>query len=103
MTNNFQLTEATVFPDLNAKEQQPADYSRMTLSLNTLRYKHFRGVLQYPEQDQMHHLMLVVTGLSESDLGELTPDDSAEVSNIVFNAMKKYIQLGKTIVKSLNE
>lgn len=99
----IQLTEPTAFPDLNAKEQQPADFQRTTLTLQPLRYKHFRGVLQYPEQDQMHHLMLNMTGLTETDLGELTPDDSAEISNIVFNAMKKYIQLGKTIVKSLNE
>lgn len=103
MSNIFQLTEATIFPDLNAKEQQSADHSRTTLNLQTLRYKHFRAVLQYPEQDQMHHLMLSMTGLTEDDLGELTPDDSAEISKIIFDAMKKYIQLGKTIVKSLNE
>ena len=99
--NTFQLSEPTVFADLNKKETKEADYVRSALPLNRLKYKHFRDVMKYPEADQMHHLMLEMTGLSESDLGELSPDDAAEISSIIFEAMKKYIQLGQRILKGL--
>jgi hypothetical protein len=95
----FTLSEATVFPDLNAKENLPAEHTRPSIPLISLKYKHFRSVLQYPEIDQMHHLMLAVTNLSEDDMGELSPNDAAEISRIIFQSMKKYMELGQTIMK----
>jgi hypothetical protein len=95
----FTLSEATVFSDLNAKENLPAAHERMSIPLISLKYKHFRSVLQYPEVDQMHHLMLAVTNLSENDMGELSPNDAAEISRIIFQSMKKYMELGQTIMK----
>ena len=97
--STFTLSEATVFADLNAKENQPATHARTTIPLISLKYKHFRSVLQYPEVDQMHHLMLAVTNLSEDDMGELSPNDAAEISRIIFQSMKKYMELGQTIMK----
>jgi hypothetical protein len=99
MTKTYNLSEPSIFPDLNKKENQPADHTRAAIELISLKYKHFRSVLQYPEMDQMHHLMIAITGLSEDDLGELCPDDAAEISRIIFQSMKKYMELGQTIMK----
>jgi hypothetical protein len=97
----IQLDEPTVFLDLNKKEGVAADFERSELKLNSLKYKHFRAVLQYPEADQMHHLMLAMTGLSENDLGELSPATAAEISGLVFESMKEYLKLGQKIIKNI--
>ena len=97
----FQITEPTIFPELNQKEGLDPNHERSSLPLNKLKYKDFREIVKYPEEDQMHHLMLEMTGLSESDLGELSPDDAAEISTIIYEAMKKYIQLGQKILSGL--
>ncbi len=52
---------------------------------------------------ELPQIMLMMTGLSENDLGELNADDAAEVSKLIFSAMKKYMDLGKQIVQSMNE
>ncbi len=103
MSTTLKLTEPTVFNDLNKTKNRPPESETTELPLITLKYKHFRDVLKYPERDQMHHLMLMMTGLSENDLGELNADDAAEVSKLIFSAMKKYMDLGKQIVQSMNE
>jgi hypothetical protein len=96
---NFTLSEPTIFPELNKKQGKPADDAVNEIPLATLKYKHFREVVKYPEQDQMHHLMMAITGLSEDDIGELTPNDAAGISAIIFEAMKKYFELGQKIIK----
>lgn len=98
---SIQLEEPTIFLDLNKKENQPDDFARTELTLAPLKYKHFRSVVQYPEADQMHHLMLAMTGLSEDDLGELSPASAAEVSGLVFDSMKEYLKLGQKIIKNI--
>jgi hypothetical protein len=97
----FNLSEGTVFPDLNKKEGKDAEHERDLLQLTTLKYKHFRKALTYPEQDQMHHLMIAMTNLSEDDLGELSPKDAAGISAMIFQAMKEYMKLGKQIVEGM--
>jgi hypothetical protein len=99
----FILSEPTIFPDLNEKEQRDPGFARNEIERVTLKYKHFRAVLKYPEEEQMHQLMMSITGLSDNDLGELTPDDAATISHAVFNSMKKYMDLGKTILKGMKE
>lgn len=99
----FNLSEPTVFPDLNKNENQAPDFSRNELTINALKYKHFRAVIKYPEADQMHQLMLVMTGLSEDDMGELTPTDAAGISQIIFQSMKKYMELGQQIIKGFDK
>lgn len=100
---SFKLEEATVFPQLNKKEGKDADYARDELSLISLKYKHFRDVLKYPERDQLHHLMMTATGLSEVDLGELTPNDAAEISAYVLNSIKKFMDLSRNVMKTFDE
>jgi len=99
---NLTLSEATIFADFNAENNLEENNALTEITLSRLKYKHFREVAKYPEQDQMHHLMLSLTRLSEDDLGELLPDDAAEISKIIFEAMQKYIQLGQNIVGTMN-
>lgn len=99
----FNLTEPTVFADLNKKEGKEMEFVRNELTLKGLKYKHFRSILSYPEEDQMHQLMLSITGLSDNDVGELTPNDAAEISHIIFDSMKKYMELGQKIMKNVEK
>lgn len=99
----FKLSEPTIFPGLNKTETQEPHFERSEIQLNTLKYKHFRSVLKYPEEDQMHQLMLALTGLTEDDLGELTPTDAAEISHLIFQSMKKYMELGQQILKGMDK
>lgn len=103
MKKTITLQEATAFPDLNRAESKEANFERTELAINSLKYKNFRSVMQYPEQDQMHHLMMALTGLSENDIGELTPHDAAQLSGIVFDAMKEYMELGRRVAKNLSD
>lgn len=100
MTTQINLSEPTVFPNLNQSEGKEPNTVRTTLQLNTLKYKHFRAVLSYPEEEQMHRLMLSMTGLTEDDIGELTPNDAAEISQIIFQSVKKYMELAQQILKT---
>lgn len=97
----LKLQEATAFPDLNAAEGKDVGFERDSLSLTSLKYKHFRAVAQKPDEDQMHYLMMQMTGLSDDDLGELLPGDAAKLSELVFDSMKEYMQLGQKIVKNM--
>jgi hypothetical protein len=97
------LSEPTIFPDLNRIEKKEPDHARDELELTKLKYKHFRSIMQHPEQDQMHYLMMTMTGLSEDDIGELSPDDAAKISAAVFESMQSYMDLGKKIVKKLED
>jgi hypothetical protein len=99
----FQLSEPTAFSDLNKNEGRELDYERDAIELKTLKYKHFRSVLKYPEEDQMHQLMLAMTGLTEDDIGELTPSDAAEISHLIFQSMKKYMELGQQILRGMEK
>ncbi len=97
------LSEPTIFPDLNKHDGEDAKHERQELKLNSLKYKHFRAVMQQPAEDQMHHLMKALTGLSEKDIGELSPVDAAEISGLIFDSMKQYMELGKKIAKGIQE
>lgn len=99
----IKLNEPTIFPDLNKTGQKEPNFAHDELPLNGLKYKHFREVMKKPADDQMHHLMKALTGLSENDLGELSPIDAAEISSIIFNSMKSYMDLGKKIAKGIQE
>lgn len=99
----FTLSEPTVFPDFNKKNGKEAEFQLTELQLQPLKYKHFREIAKFPEEDQMHRLMLSMTGLTENDIGELTPDDAAGISQIIFESMKKYFELGQKIIKGLEK
>jgi hypothetical protein len=103
MMNAFTLSEPTVFPDFNKKSGRDAAYAVTELQLHSLKYKHFREIAKFPEEDQMHRLMLSMTGLTEEDIGELTPNDAAGISQIIFESMKKYFELGQKIIRGMEK
>jgi hypothetical protein len=93
------LSEPTVFPDLNSKESKGFDFSRDMLDIEKLKYKHIRSALKFPEIDQMHHLMMMLTGLNENDIGELAPEDAARISFMLHESLMKYNQFNPTLNK----
>lgn len=101
--SELNLVVPTAFPDLNKKEGKEADFERNELKLNSLKYKHFRSVMKHKEADQMHHLMMSLTGLSEDDVGEFSPADAASISGLVYDSMKEYMQLGRKIISNITE
>lgn len=100
---SFSLSQPTSFPDLNKQENKDAEFNREEIQLSPLKYKHFRAALKYPEEDQMHHLMMAMTGLSEDDIGEFSPNDAAGISKIIFESMRKYMELGQQILKGMDK
>lgn len=52
MVYAINLSEPTVFPDLNSKESKNTDFPRETLHIEKLKYKHIRAALKYQEVDQ---------------------------------------------------
>ena|SRR5690242_8304094 len=92
MVYAINLSEPTVFPDLNSKESKHSDFPRETLSIEKLKYKHIRAALKYQEADQMHHLMMMLTGLNDNDIGELAPEDAAKISLMLHESLMKYTQ-----------
>lgn len=92
MIHSMNLSEPTVFPDLNKKEDKTADFHRDVINIERLKYKHIRAVLKFPEIDQMHHLMLMVTGLNENDIGELLPEDAAKLTLMLHESLRKFNQ-----------
>lgn len=43
-TNTFQLSEPAVFTELNKKEERDPQYVRDSITLSSLKYKHFRAI-----------------------------------------------------------
>jgi hypothetical protein len=91
------LSHETTFPDLNKNESKDANFARKTLTIGVLKYKNFREMQKLKEDDQMHYAIKTLTGLSDRDVGELYSDDAAELTGMVYNFMKKYVELGRKI------
>jgi hypothetical protein len=103
MTVTIKLTEQTIFPELNRKEGKNEDYARDFISIESLRYKHIRAALKYPDQEQLHQLMMMLTGLSEVDVGELLPQDAAKVGSFLQQEISKFNQLSQDILTHGNK
>lgn len=89
----IKLSEPTVFNDLNKNEGLAPDFARDSITIEKLKYKHIRAALQHPEADQMHYLMILTTGLSENDAGELTPEDAAQIGLFLHQELNKFNNL----------
>lgn len=92
MSQIINLTEPTVFPELNKKESKEINFARETIQLTPLKYKHIREALKYPVPDQMHQLMIMLTGLNESDIGELSPEDAAKLTISLHDSLQRFNQ-----------
>ena len=86
------LSEPTIFPELNKQESLASDFARVTLNVSKMKYKHIRSALKFPEIDQIHHLMMMLTGLHENDLGELAPKDAAKLTFLLQESLLAFNQ-----------
>lgn len=62
-----------------------------------------RAALQYPEPDQMHQLMIMLTGLSEADVGEFLPEDAAKIGLFLHQELNKFNQASQKMLNPGNE
>ena len=89
----------TVFPQLNAKSNLPADHETTSVSVKRLKHGHLRNLQRMNEEDQIHFLMSTLTGLSQADIDELDVEDSAKLSETIFSFMKRYAQIAKEMAR----
>ena len=79
--STFELSEPTVFPDLNKREGKETNYQRSHIELTSLKYKHFRSALvpgrsnaSFDDGRPVYRKMT----------GELSPSD-ASISHMIYN------------------
>jgi hypothetical protein len=85
----------TIFIDLNKKNGLAADHHSTTITVNRLKHKHLRVMQKLAEVDQMNYILSELTGLSEVDLDELDAEDSAALTEVIFDFMKKYAEIAR--------
>jgi hypothetical protein len=93
----LQLKYPTVFKDLNAKKGNPPDHVTEELEVSRMKHKHFRKLQSIPEEEHIHYIMRELTGLSDRDLDELDAEDSAELSELIFNFMRRYSEIAQRL------
>jgi hypothetical protein len=86
----------TIFPEYNKQNSLPTDHVTTTLKISRLKHGHLRAMQKLSANDQIHFLMSQLTGLSQNDLDELDIEDSAKLSEIMFDFMKRFAQIAKT-------
>jgi hypothetical protein len=89
----------TVFAELNAANNLPADHETKSVIVKRLKHGHLRNLQRMNEEDQIHFLMSTLTGLSQADLDELDVEDSAKLSETIFGFMKRYAQIAKEMAR----
>lgn len=89
----------TIFPQLNAKANLPAEHKTSLISVKRLKHGHLRNMQRMNEGDQIHYLMSQLTGLSQTDLDELDVEDSAKLSETIFGFMRRYAQIAKEMAR----
>ena len=101
MEKMLKLVNETIFPDLNRSQGLDAKYVTQELPLNELKYKNLRAMQPMKPEQHMNYIMMVLTGLTEQDLDELSSDDAAELIGIVHNILEKHVELGKSFLGML--
>lgn len=94
----LKLAYPTVFPDFNAKNHLEPSHASVEISVQRMKHKHFRQMQAMSESKQIHYVMRELTGLSDRDLDELDAEDSAHLSEVIFDFMKHYAVLAKKMV-----
>ncbi len=98
MEKVLKLVNGTVFPDLNRAKGLDVAYVTKELPLNELKYKNLRAMQTIKPEQHMNYIMIILTGLTEQDLDELSSDDAAELIGIVHKIIKKHVELGKNFL-----
>jgi len=90
----------TVFPQHNLSNNLSNNHETTTLQVKRLKHGHLRAMQRLNEDEQIHFLMTELTGLSQTDLDELDAEDSAKLSEIIFNFMRRFAQVAKEMAKA---
>ena len=94
----LKLVNETIFPGLNLSKGLNAAHATKEIPLNELKYKNLREMQTMKPEQHMNYIMMVLTGLTEQDLDELSSDDAAELIDIVHKVIKKHLELGKNFL-----
>jgi hypothetical protein len=95
MDKVLKLVNGAIFPDLNRSKGLDVNCVTTELPLNELKYKHLKEMQTLNLQQQMSYIIMVLTGLTEQDLDEISSDDAAELIGIVHKLLERHITLGK--------
>lgn len=95
--NSIKLNYPVVFSDLNISKGFNPDHITTEITLNVLKYKHIKEMQTIKLEDQMNYALMVITGLSEGDLDELSSEDAAELIGIIHQSLKKYMELAQNV------
>ncbi len=91
------LSIPTVFPDLNKKEGHEPDFETTEITIQPLKFKHFRKISSLPQEKQMLYAISTLTGLSDDDVDVLYAEDAAEVTKVILGYMKSFMDVAKTM------
>jgi hypothetical protein len=98
--NLFKFKNPTLFPNLNASLGKSSNHLTAELSLTSIKYKHLREMAKLRPEEQMEYMMMVLTGLSSSDIGEMSPSDAAELIKIIYESMSTFNDLAKNFMNN---
>ncbi len=101
MEKVLKLINGTIFPDLNQSKGLDPIHITKELPLNEFKYKNLKEIQTVQPEQHMSYIMMVLTGLTERDLDELSSDDSAELISIVHKIIAKHVELGKNLLDML--
>lgn len=93
----IQLSQLTIFPDLNKKENKAADFARDYVQIERMRYGHIKEMQAISPEQQTHWAIKKLTGLSDQDIDQLFAEDAAEITKIIFGFIEKYFMLAQKI------
>lgn len=92
------FSTATVFPDLNKKENQPENYARDIIEIERMRYGHIKEMQGIAPEDQTQWAIKKLTGMSDNDIDQLYAEDAAEVTKTIFGFIEKYFSLAQKMM-----
>ena len=100
---NIPLSSPTVFADLNRKEGKEPDYARHELTLQRLKFKHFKAMNNIAQEKQMTYAISELTGLSDDDIDELYAEDAGEITKRIVGFMQSFVDVAKNVMSGPNE
>jgi|GEM_PF-4300481 len=89
------LSQPTVFPDLNKKEQLDENHERDYIEIERMRYGHIKEMQSIPPEEQTQWTIKKLTGLSDLDIDQFFAEDAAEVTQTIFGFIEKYFSLAR--------
>jgi len=102
-TVRVKLSNPTVFPDLNKKENLDKNHARDYIDIDRMRYGHINEMKTIAAEEQTHWAIKKLTGLSDNDINQLYAEDAAEITKTIFGFIEKYFTLAKKMWANPND